>query len=54
MKHAIEPGSFKTRNEKLKSWGMHWLKSSKNNTNQQLLKSKHLRVSYLEGKSIFL
>jgi hypothetical protein len=28
---------------------MHWLKSSKNNTNQQLLKSKHLRVSYLEA-----
>ena len=27
---------------------MHWLKSLKNNPNQQLFKSKHLQVSYLE------
>jgi hypothetical protein len=28
---------------------MHWLKLLKNNLNQQLFKSKHLQVSYLEG-----
>ena len=27
---------------------MHWLKLLKNNLNQQLFKSKHLQVSYLE------
>jgi len=28
---------------------MHWLKLLKNNLNQQLFKSKHLQVSYLEA-----
>ena len=38
---------------------MHWLKLLKNNLNQHLFKSKHLRVSYLEvpgkygGSSLF-
>jgi hypothetical protein len=30
---------------------MHWLKLLKNNLNQQLFKSKHLQVSYLEVES---
>jgi hypothetical protein len=29
---------------------MHWLKLLKNNLNQQLFKSKHLQVSYLEER----
>jgi len=30
---------------------MHWLKLLKNNLNQQLFKSKHLQVSYLEEET---
>ena len=33
---------------------MHWLKLLKNNLNQHLFKSKHLRVSYLEESIKFI